>query len=160
MRYALVVSLAAFLVPTVTALAQADPRVGCYRANRPLGTSASAEGVVGPHGERIGEAGAALQTLAMFQLLADGRVDRPGTVLQQHWLRGSRWTGTSDTMSVRLSTGTSGWQLTLLPTHVASDTVYIGEARYLTDAVVKDWQPPRVRVSVRRELCARPAGLP
>jgi hypothetical protein len=134
---------------------------GCYRASRPLGTAASADGVPGPIGERIGEAGPALAKLATFRLLEDGRVDRPGTVMESLWKSGSLWTLNGDTLMVRLSTRTSGWQLLLLPDPRAGESAYVGEGRYLTDVVVRDtsrtaWHPPRVPVRVTREACAPP----
>ena len=134
---------------------------GCYRANRPLGTAASPGGVASPVGEQIGEAGAALATLATFRLLKDGRLDRPGTVMDALWKSGSRWHLSGDTLIVRLSTGTSGWLLRLPLVRHAAKSVYVGEARYLTDVVTRDtgrtaWQPPRVPVRITREPCAPP----
>lgn len=140
------------------AIAQPDPRFGCYRADRPLGTAASAEGVSGPIGERIGEAGLGLQAQATFQLLEGGRVERPATVLRRLWATDSRWVAARETLKVRLSTMTAGWSLTLVPEVSGSDTIYVGEARYMTDVIVAsgDWRPPRVAVRVRREPCAPP----
>jgi hypothetical protein len=146
----------------ICAVAQTAVR-GCYRANRPLGTAVSPDGVDGPVGEQIGEAGPALATLATFRLLEDGRVDRPGTVMDALWKSGSRWYLTGDTLMVRLSTRTSGWQLQLPLVRHASDSAYVGEARYLTDVVTRDasraaWQPPRVSIRVTREPCAPPVN--
>ena len=134
---------------------------GCYRASRPLGTAAAADGVLGPVGEQIGESGPALARLATFRLLEDGRVDRPGTVMETLWKSGSGWSLDGDTLMVRLSTRTSGWQLQLLPDPRAGESAYIGEGRYLTDVVIEDtsraaWHPPRVHVRVTREPCAPP----
>ncbi|MEP6831861.1 MAG: hypothetical protein ABJB74_00645 [Gemmatimonas sp.] len=134
--------------------------IGCYRADRPLGTAASADGVPGAIGREIGEQGDALLALATFQLLANGRVDRRGTVAQSWWARGSHWELARDTLHVTLSTRTSGWALHLRRSPAAGDSVYVGVAHYLSDVVVKDttaWKPPRVLVRVRRETCANPA---
>lgn len=133
--------------------AQTDLRVGCYRADRPLGGSASANGVPGPIGEQIGEAGPALQAMATFRLLEGGRVDRPGTVTRDLWMHASRWSGQRDPLTVHLSTMATGWILTLMPVSPGSDSEYIGEARYLTGVITSDDKPPRVHV--RREPCAR-----
>ena len=144
----------------ICARAQSAVR-GCYRASRPLGTAASADGVPGAIGEQIGEAGPALAKLATFRLLEEGRVERPGTAMEAWWKSGSRWTLNGDTLIVRLSTGTSGWQLQLVLDRRAGDSAYIGEARYITDVVIRDtsrtaWHPPRVPVRVNREPCAPP----
>jgi hypothetical protein len=150
------------LLSCVPICAPAQPALrGCYRASRPLGSAASADGVPSPVGEQIGEAGPALAKLATFRLLEAGRVDRPGTVMDGLWKSGSRWTLNGDTLVVRLSTRTSGWQLQLLPDPSAGDTVYVGEGRYLTDVVTRDtsrdaWHPPHVPVRVTREPCAPP----
>jgi hypothetical protein len=143
------------------AAAQPDPHVGCYRADRPLGTSASADGVPGPIGDRIGEPGPGLRPLATFRLLEAGRVDRPGTVGREWWALGSRWVAAGDTLKVQLSTRTAGWDLRLVLERRSGATVYVGEARYLTDVVLADsgrggWRPPRVAVRVTREPCAPP----
>lgn len=139
---------------------QADGWAGCYRADRPLGTAASASGVPGPMGERIGESGEGLRTLQTFRLLDSGRVDRPGTVMQHWWALGSSWSVASDTLNVRLSTVTSGWHLRLIASHASDETIYQGDALYLTDVIVKGWEPPRVKVVVRRELCAPSTNTP
>jgi hypothetical protein len=94
-------------------------------------------------------------------LLDGGRVDRPGTVMREWWDRDSRWGVSGDTLNVRLSTTTSGWKLRLVPTPGDGDSVYAGEARYLTDVVVKNtgaasWRPPQVPIRVTRERCAPP----
>jgi hypothetical protein len=145
----------------ICALAQQTAMLGCYRANRPLGTTASADGVPGPFGERIGEAGPALAKLATFRLLENGRVDRPGTEMVVWWQSGSRWYLRGDTLIVRLSTGTSGWQLQLLLDSHAADSAYVGEGRYLTDVITRDtsrgaWRPPHEPIRVTRERCASP----
>jgi hypothetical protein len=132
---------------------------GCYRADRPLGTAASATG------------GRATSGLETFRLLADGRVDRPivgrplgyteamAASARESWARGSRWHVAGDTLHVTLSTGLSGWALALIPERGGVTSEYGGVARYLTDVVVADpatWQPPRVPVRVDREICAPP----
>ena len=135
---------------------QAHDVIGCYRADRPLGTAASIDGVPGTVGREIGEQGEALKILATFRLLAGGAVDRPGTFGRSSWQRGSRWTVTRDTLLVTLSTRTSGWALHLVRASAVSDSLYVGNARYLSDVVVKDtsaWKPPVVTVRVRREIC-------
>ena len=157
-RVLAVVAFIGFVALPSGTFAQSDPRVGCYRADRPLGTSASADGVPGAIGERIGEAGPLLRMLATFRLLESGRVDRPGTVMRDRWRGGSHWVAAHDTLNVRLSTRTSGWDLRLVPVS-DGDTVYIGEARYLSDVIVTDtgpsaWRPARVTVRVTREPCA------
>ena len=137
--------------------AQAQDVSGCYRADRPLGTAASIDGVPGAVGRQIGEQGEALKTLAAFRLLAGGAVDRPGAFGRSSWQRGSRWSVASDTLLVTLSTGASGWALHLVPAGNARDEGYVGTARYLSDVVVKDtsaWKPPIVTVRVRRESCS------
>jgi hypothetical protein len=142
------------------AVAQVGPPVGCYRADRPLGTSASATGGIPTPG------------LDTFRLLDDGRVERPDVgrpsgftdameqAAQRSWARGSHWHTAGDTLYVRLSTGLSGWDLTLVPAPAGADAAYSGVARYLTDVVVADsaaWQPPRVTVRVTRGACTPPA---
>jgi hypothetical protein len=143
------------------AVAQSGPLMGCYRADRPLGTAASATGWE-----------STTPGLETFRLLDGGRVERPGVgrppglpldvteeALQRTWGRGSRWRAEGDTLYVTLSTRTSGWELKLVPAPDGPDTVYVGVARYLTDVVVADtaaWQPPRVMVRVERETCAPP----
>ena len=155
-RFFALALIAAIVQSAEPAAAQSTSRMGCYRADRSLGTSASDDGVAGPVVVRLGEAGPALRTLTTFRLLDEGGVDRPGTVMQKSWVHGSRWGVTRDTLNVRLFTGLSGWDLRLVPTPGAGDSVYVGVARYLTDAVVKDWRPPQVSIRVTRELCAPP----
>ena len=154
-----IVALGVVPLPGRLGVVRPDPRVGCYRADRPLGTSASADGVPDSIGVRIGETGLGLRALAAFRLLEAGRVDRPGTVGREWWAIGSRWVAAGDTLNVRLSTRTSGWDLRLVSARGSGATVYVGEARYLTDVVVTDsgrWRPPRVAVRVTREPCAPP----
>jgi hypothetical protein len=132
-----------------------DSVTGCYRASRPLGTAASPTG------------GTPTPGLDTFQLLPEGRVDRPhvGTPVgwtdrmaanaRESWRRGSRWTATPDSLHVRLSTGLAGWELRLA--RVTGDPFqFEGMGHYLTDVVVVDgsWKPPVVAVRVRREPCA------
>lgn len=155
-RFFALMLVAAKVKSAESAAAQSASRSGCYRADRSLGTSASTDGVRGSIRARLGEADPALRTLATFRLLEEGRVDRPGAVMREWWARGSRWSVTGDTLNVRLSTGTSGWNLRLVPTPGAGDSVYVGNAGYLTDVIVKDWRPPEVSVRVTRELCAPP----
>ena len=136
------------------AVAQVDPPVGCYRADRPLGTAASETSEI--------------PGLDTFRLLEEGRVERPDVgrvpgytdamerAAQRSWARVSRWHTMNDTLYVTLSTGLSGWDLKLVPAPDESDTAYVGTARYLTDVVVVDpagWQPPKVAVRVMRESC-------
>ena len=156
--------LAVLAVPGALAVAQSDPRVGCYRADRPLGTAASAEGVRGPISELIGEAGPGLRTLATFRLLEAGGVDRPGTVGRKWWVRGSRWAIAHDTLNIILSTRTSGWDLRLLAAKEGGDSLYEGKAQYLTDVIVRDtaansWRPSRVAVRVRQARALRNRAL-
>jgi hypothetical protein len=159
MTNSVVIAVAGALVTLVAcaAGAQTDRRVGCYRADRPLGSSASPDGVRGPIGEQIGEAGPALNAMATFRLLAGGRVDRPGTKTRHLWLHASRWREFRDTLQVELSTMATGWVLTLLPVSPGSDSLFAGEARYLTDVITSEHDKPlRVPVRVRREPCAPP----
>ncbi|MBA2670266.1 MAG: hypothetical protein H0U67_07855 [Gemmatimonadetes bacterium] len=135
--------------------AQEAPQAGCYRADRPLGASRS-----GPlAGADNPEAGA----LSRFRLLEDGQVDRPGTSGREWWAGRSRWEARGDDLHVRLSTGTSGWDLRLVRAEHAGGAEYVGEATYLTDVVVRDtagsggWQRLKVEVRVSRESCASPA---
>jgi hypothetical protein len=139
--------------------AASDPRVGCYRASRPLGTAAE------PHPERDAPG------LETFRLLEGGRVERPqigrevgysagmAAAARAFWARGSRWAAAGDTLAVTLSTGTSGWALRLQPATGGAEA-YAGEAHYLTDVVVRDtlaWRPRRAAVRVTRVACAPPA---
>ena len=139
-------------------LTQFPAIVGCYRANRPLGTAASEDGVPGAVGTQIGERGDALLVLATFRLLKDGRINREGTVMQYWWARFSNWELARDTLHVTLSTGTSGWALQLQRSPSGGDSAFVGVARYLSDVVVKDttaWKPLRVPIRVRREVCTK-----
>jgi hypothetical protein len=52
-------------------------------------------------------------------------------------------------LSIRVFTGLVGWDLTIL----AEGDLYVGRARYLTDVVVADAEPLRVRVRAAREAC-------
>jgi hypothetical protein len=66
-----------------------------------------------------------------------------------------------DTLAVRRSTGTAGWDLRLIAAPGAADGLFVGEGLYLTDVVVRDtlvWRPPRVAVRAKRESCERHAG--
>jgi hypothetical protein len=129
--------------------------VGCYRADRPLGTSAGSvefRGVPGVAGRYIGEDSASLPRLMSFRLLANGRVVRPDAVRPESWGQASRWMSRGDSLRVQLSTGLSGWLLMITP--VDRDSGYVGTARYLSDVIVKDWTPPTFVVHVRREPCA------
>lgn len=127
---------------------------GCYRADHPLGEDAgSIRRPVTPG------------RLTTFRLLDGGRVDRPGIFGASSWAPRSRWERAGDTLRVRLSTGTAGWALRLVATPAGSDSLFAGEARYLSDAIVPDakagdtawWRAPqpvaRV-VRVWREPCA------
>jgi len=134
---------------------QPDSIVGCYRANRPLGTAASPTG------------GPPAPGLDTFQLLPGGRVDRPhvgspagytqrmAANARASWQRGSEWTLTGDSLQVRLSTGLSGWDLRLVRVRPSTRDSFEGVAHYLTDVVVVDgsWKPPVVPVRVQRESC-------
>ena len=134
-----------------------DNLPGCYRADRPLGTSAGSaqfRGVPGFAGHYIGEDSASLSRLTSFRLLPGGRVERPEAVRPESWAQSSQWNSRGDSLRVRLSTGLSGWVLTLGPAD--RNSTYVGTARYLTDVIVKDssWAPPVLPVHVRRESCA------
>ena len=150
--------------PDVSAAARttSDPRspIGCYRADRPLGTAASVTG------------GFPTPGLATFRLLPDGRLDRPGVgapegfteamaaSARRTWAEASRWQMAGDTLRIRLSTWTSGWDVELVPALADTGRSYVGVARYLTDVVVTDtaaWQPPSAAVRVWPEPCAQPA---
>jgi hypothetical protein len=138
--------------------AQSASVEGCYRADRPLGTSAaSAYGreVPGDVGRRIGEDSVGLGRLTTFRLLPGGHVGRPGTAMSKWWALGSKWVAVGDTLRVTLSTRTSGWALWLVQAPAGGDSVYVGAARYLTDVVVKDtaWHASEVAIRVRREHC-------
>jgi hypothetical protein len=141
--------------------AQADSRSGCYRADRPLGSSASPNGIPGPIGERLGETGEGLRVLATFRLLDGGHVDRPGTVMRESWAAGSRWAATGDTLLVELTTLAVGWQLRLIRSQVHGDSGYVGEAQYVSDVSVANADSARrsllrVPLRVTRELCLPP----
>lgn len=158
-------TLGTALLTTMCLAASAQPAHGqrCYRADRPLGTSAGSavgRGVPGAVGRQIGEDSASLSTLTTFRLLPDGRVARPDVAFQRVWTRSSKWASSGDTLHVTLSTGLSGWALLLVHAAGGGDSVYVGTARYLTDVIVADtaaWKPPQHPVHVRREPCARPA---
>jgi hypothetical protein len=80
---------------------------------------------------------------------------------QRSWARGSHWHTAGDTLYVTLSTGLSGWALTLVPAPAGTDIAYAGVAHYLADVVVANpaaWQPPRVTGHVIREACAPSAA--
>lgn len=133
-----------------------DP-VGCYRVDRPLGSSAGSakgRGVPGLAGKSIGEDGASLPRLTGFRLLAGGRVERPEAAHAERWAGASSWRVAGDSLRVRLTTGFSGWVIDL---RIASgDSILRGSARYTTDVAVKDpgWQPALVAIAVRRVACA------
>lgn len=158
-------TLGAALLTAMCLAASAQPAPGqhCYRADRPLGTSAGSavgRGVPGAVGRQIGEDSASLSTLTTFRLLPDGRVARPDAALQRAWTGSSKWASSGDTLHVTLSTGLSGWALRLVHDVGGGDSVYVGTARYLTDVIVADtaaWKPPQHPVRVRREPCAPPA---
>jgi hypothetical protein len=137
--------------------------VGCYRADRPLGTSAGSaldRSVPGAVGHRIGKDSASLQALTTFRLLPAGRVERPHTSGHGWWARGSTWNSAGDTLHVTLSTMTSGWLPRVERGSGGGEGTYVGTARYLTDAIVQDtlaWKPPQVAVRIWREACAQAA---
>jgi hypothetical protein len=137
------------------ALAQLPEPLGCYRADRALGTSyntAFGRGVPGPIGRQIGEDSVSLDGLRTFRIRERGRVDRPEAAVPQPWARGSRWLQAGDTLRIMLSTGLVGWQLYLTQ---RNEREYQGIARYLTDVVVKDGREPlQVPITVRRAPCA------
>lgn len=132
-----------------------DSVVGCYRANRPLGSAASPTGGMPTPG------------LDTFKLVPGGRVERPhvGTPAgytermaasqRASWQRGSDWIVTGDSLHVRLSDGFSGWNLRLVREGPPTRESFEGVAHYLTDVVVVDstWRPPVVAVRVQRENC-------
>lgn len=147
-------------IPGHDAAAQSRDIEGCYRADRPLGTSAGSvygRVVAGEAGRRIGEDTVGLSRLTSFRLLAGGRVERPGTVMSEWWAIGSRWVAVGDTLRVTLSTRPSGWVLRLVRDAAGDDSNFIGVARYLSDVVVRDtsaFRAPQVIVQVHRERCA------
>jgi hypothetical protein len=148
--------------PTIIQPRRPHAGEGCYRADRPLGTSAGSalgRGIPAPYGARIGEDSASLSSLTTFRLLPAGLVARPETFLHAQWARGSRWTSSGDSLDVTLSTGTSGWALRLARVEGTGDVVYKGAAQYLTDVIVRDsaaWLPPRYLTQVRQERCVPP----
>ena len=153
---------AALTLSCMVALAQVAQGQGCYRADRPLGTSAGSavgRGVPGMVGRQIGEDSASLSTLTTFRLLPGGRVERPDAARHQRWRRASRWASSGDSLQVTLSTGASGWVLHLVRAAGGGDSAYVGTARYLTDVVVaaSEWTPPQHPVRVTQEACAPPA---
>jgi hypothetical protein len=153
------------LILAVIAVHLQQPTLGCYRADRALGTSANSalvQGIRSPAGARIGEDSAGLPRLTTFRLLASGRVDRPEAVLRDLWQTASRWESASDTLHVALTTGTSGWDLRLVRDVEGRGVAYVGEAQYLTDVVVVGegagaWRPLSVPIRVHRESCPPPA---
>ena len=133
----------------------------CYRADRPLGTSAGSavgRGVPGVVGREIGEDSASLSRLTTFRLLPGGRVGRPDAARHQRGEGNSGWVASGDSLEVTLSTGTSGCALQLARTANDSDGIYVGTARYLTDVRVarSEWAPPQHPVIVTREPCVPP----
>lgn len=126
--------------------------MGCYRADRILGTAARAESGLASHG------------FTTFHLLPGGAVARPQVPTgseRRMWAAGSAWTLRADTLEVRLSTGLSGWVLLLEAHSDDRDTTFAGMARYITDVVVRDtsvWNTGALRIPVRvtRETCAAP----
>ena len=133
---------------------QAAVAVVCYRADRPLGTDAGSIRRPATPGQPT-----------TFRLLGGGRVERPGILGGSRWTSRSRWVRAGDSLQVRLATDTEGWALRLVATPAGGDSVFAGEARYLSDArVVRGpadtawwWTapPPIVRaVRVWREPCA------
>lgn len=138
------------LLPFTVGVAQPAPV--CYRADHPLGPDAAS---IRRH-DTPGR-------LATFRTLDGGRVERPGMLGGLDWASRSRWERTGDSLRVRLSTGTAGWALRLVATPAGSDSTFMGEARYLSDARTAPtdtgwrYSAPVVRtVRVWREPCASP----
>jgi hypothetical protein len=159
MRHPLAAVVLAVLLGSDNAIigAQASQRAGCYRANRPLGSSPLLTGIPDPIGERLGETGSGLKVLETFRLLDSGRVDRPGTVMRGSWAAGSRWRTKGDSVLIELTTLALGWHLSLLPV-ARGDSVFAGQAEFVSDVVVvgpgsNRYQPFRVTVLVAREQC-------
>ena len=123
-------------------VAPLPPALGCYRADRLLGYSASGAPEGGDSAWRY------------FRLAADSQVMRPALVSARLWTR-SGWAVRGDTLHVRLFTGLNGWDLALVG---ATAGRYVGRAKYLSDAVVRGAAPLYVPVQVRLAPC--PVALP
>ena len=121
--------------------ASAEGPVGCYRFDRPLGSSATGD---------LERADSAAYTL---ELRPGGAVARPGpasATWRRLYARNSAWRQRGDTLLARVFTGLVGWDLALVPDRGG----FAGVAQYLSDAVATGWTPPRVTVRARREACA------
>ena len=113
---------------------------GCYRFDRPLGHSAS------------GDLERSDSTWYLVELRENGIVVRPrleSRYWRDQYARMSSWRTSGDTLAVVVSTGLVGWDLAL----TGESDEYVGQARYITDALVIGADPLIVSIRGRREAC-------
>jgi hypothetical protein len=101
--------------------AQPDHVTGCYRFDRPLGSSAT--GAL----ERNDS------TWYMLRLLPNAKLSRPALASpwREQYVARSSWWMDGDTLRIRITTGLVGWDLAL----VARKSHWVGRAHYLSDAI-------------------------
>jgi hypothetical protein len=112
----------------------------CLRFDQPLGYSSSGDRERGDSAWHV------------LQLRDGGAVERPFFPERQRqmWSNRSRWSRDGLTLTIRVSDGLVGWDLSLAPDGRGG---LGGVATYLTDVIVAGWVPPRMNVQATTIKC-------